>query len=329
MILAPERSVLDSRVTVISGKGGTGKSSVAAALALAARREGHRVVVAEVSQCERISQMLKPKSSPAGYPGREVVPGITVVRIDPYAALSEYLGLRFGFSRAISSVLSSKSLRQLMDGSPGWRELIALGKIWHLEQLTDERGQPTFDRIVVDAPASGHGVTFLDIPRVVASAIRGGPLRREARRVQALIHDPMRTVLLPVSLPEELPVQETVELVSRIREQVGIHVDHVVANGVSRELLSGEMEPLSDRLDALAPGSLPETLPEPGVLAHCVRYVRSRATLHRHFVSELASRTELPVLLLPFLEEGLDEPADLERLSAALSAPEWFGDERP
>lgn len=326
MSSTPTRSVLDSRLTVISGKGGTGKSSVAAALALAARAQGHRVAVAEVSPAERIAAMLEPGSEPVGYAGREVRPGITVMQIDPYAALAEYLGLQFGFQSAASSLLSSRSFRQLMDASPGWRELITLGKVWHLEQLRDPDGEPTFGRIVVDAPASGHGVTFLDIPRVVASAIRGGPLRREALRVAALVRDPSRTVLLPVGRAEELPVQETVELVSRVTEQVGIHVAHVVANAVDREPLPGQMERLASRLETAPPDALPPPWPSPVAMAACVRRVGRRAKLHRHFISELAQRTQRPVLALPFLAEGVRGLADLERLAEGLASPDWFAE---
>lgn len=326
MSFTPKRSVLDSRVTVISGKGGTGKSSVAAALALAARQQGHRVVVAEVSANERIAPTLQPGSPPAGYAGREVIPGITVLQIDPYAALAEYLGLQFGFRSAVSSMLSLQSFRQLMDAAPGWRELITLGKVWHLEQMRDEHGEPTFGRIVVDAPASGHGITFLDVPRVVASAIRGGPLRREALRVEALVRDPSRTVLLPVSRAEELPVQETVELVSRVTEQVGIHVAHVVANAVSREPLPGQMERLADLLETAPSNALPQSQPTPVTMARCVRRVSARAKLHQHFVSQLAQRTQRPVLVLPFLIEGIRRVADLEVLAGGLASPQWFAE---
>jgi anion-transporting ArsA/GET3 family ATPase len=102
------------------------------------------------------------------------------MRIDPYEALAEYLGLQIGLRGVVRRVFGNRAFRQLMDASPGWRELITLGKIWHLEQMKEANGKPRFDLIVVDAPATGHGLTFLDVPRVVGSAVRAGPLRRHA-----------------------------------------------------------------------------------------------------------------------------------------------------
>ena len=95
-----------------------------------------------------------------------------------------------------------------------------------------DEGRPRFDLIVVDAPATGHGLTFLDVPRVVVSAVSAGPLRNQTERVEALIEDRTRTLLLPVALAEELPVRETVELVARARRELGIALDRVVVNAV-------------------------------------------------------------------------------------------------
>ena len=208
----PVRSILERRVVIVSGKGGAGKTTVAAALALAARDAGERVLLAELLPDGPIARTFDPRAEPVDYAGREVLPRLTVMHIDPYESLSEYVGLQVGVPRAFTAWLRSRSFERLMDAAPGWRELVTLGKVWHLEQMRDDENRPCFDRIVVDAPATGHGLTFLDVPRVVVSALRGGPLRREAARVEALVRDPARTTLVPASLAEELAVQETAEL---------------------------------------------------------------------------------------------------------------------
>jgi anion-transporting ArsA/GET3 family ATPase len=123
------------------------------------------------------------------------------MRIEPYEALAEYLRLQLSVPGVVTRLLKQPGFRGLMDAAPGWRELVTLGKIWHLEQAKDG-GRPRFDFIVVDAPATGHGLTFLDVPRVVVSAIRTGPLRRHASWVEELVRDPARTLLLPVALGE-------------------------------------------------------------------------------------------------------------------------------
>jgi anion-transporting ArsA/GET3 family ATPase len=182
---APSR-LLDRRLLIVTGKGGTGKTSVAAALALAASRRGRRVLVVEVGRDEHVPRLFARDAKPVGYAGREIAPRIVAMRIDPYEALAEYLGLQLKLRAAVDLVFRNKAFRQLMDAAPGWRELITLGKVWHLEQAQDA-GRPRFDLIVVDAPATGHGLTFLDVPRVVASAVQAGPLRRNAMLVEQMI----------------------------------------------------------------------------------------------------------------------------------------------
>jgi len=314
----PVQSILQRRVLVVSGKGGAGKSTVAAALALAARNAGERVLLAEVLRDGPIARTFDPEAKPVDYAGREILPGLTVMYIDPYEALAEYFGLQVGLPRTLTAWLRSRSFEQLMDAAPGWRELVVLGKVWHLEQMCDEENRPSFDRIVVDAPASGHGLTFLDVPRVVVSALRGGPLRREAERVEALVRDPGRTTLVPVSLAEELAVQETAELVARVRADVGIHIEAAVVNAVSSPPFAPTLQGLAGQLEALPPCEGLGDVPPPGVLAACARHLESRAQLHEHYRSELAARTTLPVVALPLLREGVRNANDLQHLADIL-----------
>jgi anion-transporting ArsA/GET3 family ATPase len=258
-----------------------------------------------------------------GYQGRTVLPGVTAMRIDPFAALAEYLGLQFGVRPLVNLVLRNRGFRQLLLASPGWRELITLGKVWHLEQMREEDGRPRYDLIVVDAPATGHGVTFLDAPRVVVSAVRAGPLRRNAQRVEDLIEDPVRTLLLPVALAEELPTRETAELVERLRSNAGITVDRVVVNGVFAPPLPEGLADLDRRLERL-PDALPLAgLPRPSTLAACARHLSQRHQLNRGYVAEIERRTGLPTVCLPYLLEGIEGPEEISALAAALiQAPE-------
>jgi anion-transporting ArsA/GET3 family ATPase len=311
-------SLLDRRVVIVSGKGGTGKTTVSAALALAAVERGRRVLVVEVGPTEHVPPLLDPGGRPAGYAGRELRPGLRAMRIDPFSAVSEYIGLQVGSWAPIDLALRNRSLRQLLDGAPGWRELITLGKIWHLEQSLDHTGAPVFDLIVVDAPATGHGVSFLDVPRVVQSAVRTGPLARNAGLVEALVRDPEKTLLLPVCLAEDLPARETAELIGRMRERVGIAVDRVIVNALPSRPLPDDLSDLGDRLAALPRSLGLRVLPEPPVLAACASYLSSRHALAVHYVDVVAARTGLPLVGLPFMPGGLQRPGALRQIGEAL-----------
>ncbi len=314
----PLSSILDRRLVVVTGKGGTGKTSVVAALALAAAERGRRVLAVETGRDENLPRLLDPAGGPAGYGGRELAPGLTAMRIDPYEALAEYLGLQLGVKGLVDRVLRNRAFRQLMDASPGWRELITLGKIWHAQQQVDADGRPLHDLIVVDAPATGHGITFLDVPRVVVSAVRAGPLQRHASMVEAMVRDPEATLLLPVALAEELPARETTELIERLRGGLGVSVDRVVVNAVLAAPFPAGLPDLDERL-----ARLPERLPLPGlppprVMAQCASHLRARHELHRHYVERIEDWTGLPSVCLPFLPEGVRGRAELERLAALL-----------
>lgn len=316
----PLLPLLERRLVVVTGKGGTGKTTVAAALALAAAARGKRVLVAEVGLDEHLPSLLDPDARPVGYAGRTLRPGLEAMRIDPYEALTEYLGLQLGLPGLVRRVLDNRAFHQLMDASPGWRELITLGKVWFLEQQRDASGALRYDMILVDAPATGHGLTFLDVPRVVGAAVRTGPLRRHAGWVEEMIRDPERTLLLPVTLAEELPARETDELVRRLRDEIGVTVDRVVVNAFAPDPFPAAVPDLDARL-----ARLPETIalpgtPPPAVLAACATHLRGRHLLNARWAAEIARSTGLPLVSLPRMRSGARGAAVLAELGEALLA---------
>ena len=315
---APASSpLLERRLIVVSGKGGAGKTTLTATLALRAARGGQRVMVVETGETTQIPELLRPGHPEVGYEGAEVLPGLHVMHADPFAALAEYLETRIGMRALVDRIIGFEGFRELMRAAPGWRELITLGKVWHLEQMQDA-GSPRYDLILVDAPATGHGVRLLDVPRVAASALRGGPLREHTLQVEALIADAERTLLLPIALAEELPVKETRELVERARSGLSIHVDRVVLNAVEPAPFPPGCEDLDERLAALPDDLEVLDLPPAATLTACARHLRRRHELNQHYAAELSGSVGLPTLRLPYLAGGIRGPESLEELSESL-----------
>jgi anion-transporting ArsA/GET3 family ATPase len=314
----PGISLLDCRLIIVTGKGGCGKTTVAASVALAAAKRGQRVALVEMGRDEHLHGLVAPGSAPVGYEGRELQPSLWVIHIDPFAALAEYLGLQIGLKSLVDRGLRQPAFQQLLAAAPGWRELITLGKIGYMENLGRDSGNLEYDMIVVDAPASGHGLTFLDVPRVVQSAIKTGPLRRRAGDVQALIQDPARTRLLPVCLAEELPVSETAELIERVQSEIHVPLGSVVVNRLEPEPYPAALGDLPTKLDALPQDARLGGLPSPQVLARCCGQRRARYERSQFYVGELVRRVGLPIVPLLNIDGGLEPERDLLRFGQIL-----------
>jgi anion-transporting ArsA/GET3 family ATPase len=210
-------SLLDKRLVVVTGKGGAGKTTLAVALGLAAARHGRRVVLCEVAGGDRMSKL---------------VPELTTVSVDPDEAKREWLRYQLK-SRTLAGALGGSSLFQyLTAAAPGLTELVTIGKVWDLAQLEPRAGTPTFDLAIVDAPATGHGLAMLRAPSTYASIARVGPVGRHAERIDSFLRDSSQTGVLAVALPEEMPVNETVEFERALDRELGIALDAIVVNAV-------------------------------------------------------------------------------------------------
>jgi len=211
-------SLLDKRLVLVTGKGGAGKTTLAVALGLAAARRDKRVVLCEVGGRERVSQLA---------------PELTTVTVDPEVAKREWLRYQLK-SRTLAAALGGSSLFQyLTAAAPGLSELVTMGKVWDLAQIEPRAGGQAYDLAIVDAPATGHGLAMLRAPGTYASiAARVGPVGRHAERIDAFIRDPAQTGVLSVALPEEMPVNETVEFERALRRDLDIGIDAIVVNAV-------------------------------------------------------------------------------------------------
>ena len=223
--------LFDRELLVVTGKGGVGKTTVATALALAAVRRGRRVIVAEVAARDDVSRVLGEEAEP--FAERELPGGVHHISIDPEQALAEYV--RDQLPGALASLLiASRSMGLLAAATPGLRELLSIGKVWELAQ--DARRTPgalPYDLVILDAPATGHGVAILQAPATFAQAAHGGPVARQAGIIDALVRDGERTAVVAVTQAQEMPVSETLELRDALRAAIGLDLARVVVNAVA------------------------------------------------------------------------------------------------
>ena len=232
-------ALLERELVVVTGKGGVGKTTVAAALGVAAARRGLRAIVAEVALRDDVRATLGPGDASRD---REVelAYGVHHTSIDPDAALREYLLDQLG-SRTVAETLGgSRAFGYLAAATPGLRELLTIGKVWELAQ-EDRRtaGAAPYDLVILDAPATGHGVAVLSAPRTFARTAAAGRIARQATRIDALVSDPRRTAVVAVARPEELPVNETLELAGALAAELGQAPALVVVNRVVADRFTG------------------------------------------------------------------------------------------
>src|SRR6266542_180737 len=217
--LVPSPTLLDRRLVIVTGKGGVGKSTISAALALLAARSGKRVLVCEVNAQERVAPLLGAPAS--GSEPHEAVPGVFTVNVTPRDAMREYGIMVLKFRSIYDAVFENRLVRYFLRAIPSLAELVVLGKILYEVRLEDH-GRPQWDLVVLDAPATGHAVQLLRIPATLLDTVPPGPLRRDAQWMQDLLVDPLTTSLSIVTLPEEMPVNEAIELDAAVRDILGI-----------------------------------------------------------------------------------------------------------
>src|SRR3954454_15330013 len=199
----PMPVLLDKRLVVVTGKGGVGRTTVAAALGLVAARAGKRVMVAEVAQQERMSRAFRKEG--VGYSETELAENFWAMSVDPQRALDEYLGQHLGGALA-GLLFHNRIFEYFVAAAPGVRELTAIGKVWELAQLERRnRRMAPYDLVILDAPASGHGLAMLTTPRTFGDIARGGPISRRAHMIDEFLCDPRQTGVVAVALPQEMP----------------------------------------------------------------------------------------------------------------------------
>jgi anion-transporting ArsA/GET3 family ATPase len=289
----------------VTGKGGVGKTTVAVALGLRAAAEGKRAIVCEVAAQENASRLFD--HTEVGFHEVEMEENLWAISIDPDESMREYVLLQLKVRAMRDLLFRSRVFTYLAAATPGLKELVTIGKIWELTQLDRKvKSGRKYDLVIVDAPATGHGIGFLQTPRTFAAIARVGPIHSQAQQLNRLITDHAHTGTAIVALPEEMPVNETAALEHDLREEVGVAVDRIYLNGLYPERFSKEE---AESLAALARAS--EGAERAAARAALSEHGRARS--QRAQLARLRRRAEAPVRTLPFLfEPELDVEAARE-----------------
>jgi anion-transporting ArsA/GET3 family ATPase len=294
-----------SRLVIVAGKGGVGKTTVTAAMALAASRLGRRVLVVELEGASGLGPLLGAPGAlrvddvvlrPAADGTGEVVGRV----VSPGDALVDYLN-DHGMRRLSGRLVRTGVIDVVATAAPGLDDILVLGKVKQLERSGD------YDLIVMDAPAAGHAVTFLRSAKGLADAVSVGPIATQAKDVLELLADPERCQVVLVTLPEEMPVNEVVATAFALEDEVGVQLGPVVVNA-----LYPERPALAAALAAHASGGA-----DNGLVA-AARFRLARRVQQREQVARLSARLPLPQVHLPFRFTAALAPEDVEVLADAL-----------
>jgi anion-transporting ArsA/GET3 family ATPase len=304
MLPAPV-TLLDRDMLFVTGKGGVGKTTVTAALALAGARTGRRTIVCELAGQARIPALL---GAAAGAVSAEtpVAEGLWATTIESHVVMEEWIASILG-SRSLTALLTrSNFFRGFADAAPGGRELGEMVKTWELvEGHRWDRQRAGYDLVIVDGPASGHAIGMLGAPGTFADVARVGPIASQSRKVREWLADATRTAFVGVALPGELPVTETLELSDALGATIGRRFEAIFVNEVLPDRFSErEAAQLAGDSDA--------------ALAVRAQIDRSRAQ-ERH-IERLEDGVDASVVRLPFLYAPQLERVDVELLADALMA---------
>ncbi|MFO0684187.1 MAG: ArsA family ATPase [Sandaracinus sp.] len=305
------RPLRDHRFLFVVGKGGVGKTTVGAAIAIAAAKKGKRVLFAMCNAKERLSYLLE--VPPIGPENVRTIANLDAVNMTPAAALAEY-GLMVLRSRTLyRAVFENDIVGGLLRGTPGMEAWAMLGKAFFHTQETLPDGRQRYDLVIVDAPATGHGLEMLRVPRVITDVAPPGLLRREAEKAVDLFRDPSRAGVVIVTLAEDMPVNESIELHGAVTEELGLPVSGLVVNQVLPRLFAPKER---DEVVGLA-GRIAEGSPIHG-LALAGRTRALRELVQEQSLAKLTAalpalpRTTLPMLFTPEFRraqiEALAEP---------------------
>lgn len=306
-----------ARLHVVTGKGGTGKTSVAAALALALARDGGRTLLVEVEGRQGIAQLFGTEPLPYEERAIAAVKGggeVRALAIDPEEALLEYLEMFYKLGAAGRALRRFGAIDFATTIAPGMRDVLVTGKVKEATTRTAGRRR-VYDAVVLDAPPTGRIGRFLNVTAETARLAKVGPIKTQSEGVAALLRSPMTAVHV-VTLLEDMPVQESVDAIGELNN-LRIPVGRIIVNSTRAPLLAGRVGAGDLRRGLTAAGLPADDVTVDGLLAETRDHL-TRQGLEESLRGELLE-LGLPLIELPLLLEGVDRPG-LEALADRLAA---------
>ena len=294
------------RFLFVTGKGGVGKTTVAAATSLALAKSGKRVLLTTSGPKERLSDLFG--VAPLGTEIGLIRERLWAVRITSEVALREYGSMILKSRTVYKAVFENRYVRSFFNAVPGLNEWAVLGKAWfHSIEGLDE-GKPRFDVVLFDAPATGHGLDMLRVPKVIVDVVPPGVLRRDAERAWSMFQDSGQSGVIVVAMPEDMPTNETIELIDALRSELFLPISKLVVNQIVPSLFDEH-----ERALLLRPRNLDRKQPGDEAIASGVR----RAIRERIQAESLVRLDALGVesIRLPLMFGQADTPAFVEQLA--------------
>ncbi len=296
--------IFERRLLLVSGKGGVGKSTVCAALALSAARLEKRVLLVEMDEKERMARLFGRPS--VGYHGAYIHENIYAMNLLPVWSMDEFVRVQVRPKRLAEQILGSQIYRYFVAAAPGLKEFVTLGKIMLLEEETLRGGRPKYDLIIVDAPATGHGVAFLRVPFAAADAVKAGWVRKQADKIIDLVTDPEKTMLNIVTLPEEMPVNETMEMCQSVNSLLHIPIGYIIVNSVFPKVLDEGDQRVYELMKRRAQSNSLNKLTRADremakVMFECFESAIRRRELTEFYISKLRRMLKYDFLEVPFI----------------------------
>jgi anion-transporting ArsA/GET3 family ATPase len=233
--------LLDRQLVFVTGKGGVGKSTIAAALALLAAEQGKRTLVCDLDAKGDLADFYE--TGPTNFTPREVQPRLYAMSMDTEESLKEYLTLQLKLPRMARIGPLARIFEFVATAAPGVKEILTVGKV------TWEARERHYDLVVVDASPTGHIVGQLDAPNAINELVQVGMVRQQTGWLIDVLSDPARTGLVIVTTPEEMPVNETIELSGRIEAETKVNLAAIVVNRVLPELFGRGEEEVFERIE--------------------------------------------------------------------------------